>query len=172
MNRVGAPALGADKLGPMPGVARELQALPIDEALFQARTHQAAVMRNTIERAEFVGAHVVTGRQMTAEMLEALAASRAHDALAIEPCVHFRDRMKLTGVNLCLSLVRIAKQFAGSVLLMRSGRARAASLANENLLSIRQTHGDPKSSPGQRWTRIYFRFRKRTTILSSNFAAS
>lgn len=105
MHRVGAPALGADELCPMPGVARQLEALPIDQALFQARTHQAAVMRNTVERAELVGAHVVTRRQMAAEMLEALAASRAHNALAIEPCVDFRDRMKLTGVNLCLSFV-------------------------------------------------------------------
>jgi len=36
---------------------------------------------------------------MTAEMLEALAAPWAKQAIAIEPGVDLRDRMKLNGIN-------------------------------------------------------------------------
>ncbi len=80
-------------------IARKLEPLPVDQALFQTRADQAAVMGNTVERAKLIGAHFVSRGKMTAEVLEALAASWAEQALAIEPGVNFRDGMKLTGVN-------------------------------------------------------------------------
>jgi len=87
----------------MRAIAGQLEPLPVDHALFQARPDQSAVVRNTVERAELVRAHVVTRGKMTAEMLEPFAAARTQDALAIEPCIDFRDRMKLTGIDGCLS---------------------------------------------------------------------
>ena len=99
MNRIGASALSTDKLRAMPAIASELETLPINKALFQTSPHQATVVGNTVERAELVGANIVTRGKMTAEMLEALVTPWAKEALAIEPSVDFRDRMKLDGVN-------------------------------------------------------------------------
>ena len=87
----------------MRAIAGQLETLAINQTSFQTNPHQAAVVGNTVERAELVGAHIVTRGKMTAEMLEALAAPWAKEALAIEPGVDFCDRMKLGRVNFGLS---------------------------------------------------------------------
>jgi len=103
MNGIGTSAPSADKFRAMPAIASEFETLSIDQTLLQTSAHQAAIMGNTVQRAELVGTHVVTRRKMTPEMLEALATPWAKQALAIEPGVNFRDRMKLTRINFCLS---------------------------------------------------------------------
>ena len=102
MNRIGAPAARTDKLRAVPAIAGELETLPCNKALFQPNAHQATVVVNAIERAELVRAHIVTCGKMTAEMLEALPAPWAREAILVEPDVNFRDRMKLTGVKMKL----------------------------------------------------------------------
>jgi hypothetical protein len=77
VHRIGAAPERSDKLRAMPAIASQLEPLAIDQALFQARPHQAAVMGNTVECAEFIGAHLVTRSQVTAEMLEALTTAGA-----------------------------------------------------------------------------------------------
>ncbi len=91
MNRIGTSALGADELGAMGDIAGKLETLPVYQTLLETRAHQTAVVRNPIERTELVGAYFVSRGKMTAEMLEALAASWAKQALAIEPRVDFCD---------------------------------------------------------------------------------
>jgi hypothetical protein len=103
MNRIRTPALRADKFRTVRDVAGEFEALAIDQALFQTHSHQSAVVGNTIERAELVGAHFVTRGKMPSEMLIALATPRARQELTIEPCINFSDRMELTRINLRLS---------------------------------------------------------------------
>lgn len=56
----------------------------------------------------------MTCGEMTAEMLEALAALWAKETLAIEPSVDIRDRMKLNRVNLCLSYDRAVRLVAAA----------------------------------------------------------
>jgi len=89
----------ADELCAMSTVTREFQPLALNQALLQAYAHQAAVVRNPIERAEFVGAHVVTRGKMAPEMFEALSAAGTKQAFAIEPCIDFGDGMKLARIN-------------------------------------------------------------------------
>lgn len=62
MNRIGASALRTDKLRAMCDIPGELETLPVHQTLFQTRAHQAAVVRNTVERTELVGAHFVSRR--------------------------------------------------------------------------------------------------------------
>ncbi len=171
MNRVRPSALGADKLRAMRNIARELETLPVYEALFQTRADQAAVMGNTVERAKLIGAHLVSRGKMTAEVLEALAAPWAKQALAIEPGVNFRDGMKLTRINVGLSfltnegavpLVAASDAFYGKILPFRGDREFASQLGRRMATM--------KSSPSPTRTRNYFRIRKITMILPSIWA--
>ncbi len=158
MNRIGASAASADELRAVPAIAGELETLPINQTFLQPNPHQPAVVRNAVERTELVGAHIVTRGKMTAEMLEALPAPWAREALAIEPGVNFRDRMKLTRVQICLSVTRMTAHSPRSPLRTRSSRLRAASLASREFwLPIQPDVWRPRGvSPCPRSTWIYF----------------
>ena len=107
MNRIRAPAARADKPRAVPAIAGELETLPINETLFKTSAHQATIVGNAVERAELVRAHIVTRGKMTAEMLEVLPAPWATEAITIEPGVNRRDRMKLTRIQIRLSIARM-----------------------------------------------------------------
>jgi hypothetical protein len=62
-------------------------------------SYQPPVVRNTVERAKLVRAHLVTCSKVSAEMLEALPASGAQEALVFEPGIDFCNRTKLTRIN-------------------------------------------------------------------------
>jgi hypothetical protein len=103
---------------------------------------------DTVKRAKLVGTHIMTCGEMTPEMLEAFAAPWAKETLAIEPSVDIRDRMKLNRINFCLSYDRAVRIFAAANALFWAN-AGAASWRVRNFFCflIRQTHGDPISSP-------------------------
>lgn len=172
MNRVWAPTLRADKPRAMPDVAGKLETLPVHQALLQTSTHQAAVVRNTVERTELVGAHLVGRRKMTAQMFEALAAFWTKQALTIEPRIDFRDRMELTRINFGFSFLTNdgATRFIAAADAL--WQIHPAPPMIENFASqLGRRMATSKSSPDPTWTRNYFRIRKRTMILSSSFAA-
>ena len=87
----------------MPAIAGKLETLPISETFFKTNAHQPPIVRNTIQNAELVRAHIVTRGNMTAEMLKALPAPWAWEAIPIEPSVNRSDRMKLTWIQIRLS---------------------------------------------------------------------
>ena len=102
MNRIGTPSPRADKFRAMSPIARELETLPGNEALFQPNAHQASVMGNAIQLAELVRPHIVSRGEMTAEVLEAVPALGARETLLVEPRINFCDRMKLTTAKMKL----------------------------------------------------------------------
>lgn len=69
-------------------------------------------MRNSVESAELVRAHIVTRGKVTAEMLEAFTAPWAWEAIPVEPGVNRRDRMKLTRIQIRLSIARMKSALA------------------------------------------------------------
>src|ERR1700722_297591 len=104
-------------------------------------------------------------------MFEALTAPWAQQAVAIEPGVDFGDRMKLARINFRLSVLLMTEPYVSSRLLTRWGERGPRRRRVEKFgFSIRQTYGDRKSSPCRRWTRIYFRFTKKTRNLFDSFA--
>jgi hypothetical protein len=62
---------------------------------------------NAVLSAELVCTHIVTRGKMTAEMLEAFTAPWARKAISIEPGVNRRDRMKLSRIQIRLSITRM-----------------------------------------------------------------
>ena len=73
----------------------ELETLPDRRTPFKTRAYQAAIVRNSVESAELVRAHIVTRGKVTAEMLEAFTAPWAWEAIPVEPGVNRRDRIKI-----------------------------------------------------------------------------
>jgi hypothetical protein len=107
MNRIRAPAASADEPRAVTAVAGELETLPSNETPFKTSAHQAAIVGNAVESAELVRAYMVTRGKMTAEMLEVLPALWAREAITIEPGINRRDRMKLTRIQIRLSIARM-----------------------------------------------------------------
>ena len=127
MNRIRAPAARADKPRAVAAIAGELETLPINETLFKTSAHQATIVGNAVERAELVRAHIVTRGKMTAEMLEVLPAPWATEAITIEPGVNRRDRMKLTRIQIRLSIARMTSALtavASSAVFRMNGASR------------------------------------------------
>jgi hypothetical protein len=129
-------------------------------------------MRNAVKRTELVGAHLVRRREMTAEMLEAFAASWAQQALAIEPGINIRDRMELTRVNFRLSFLTNdgATRFIAAADALWTNASRSAD-DREFASQFGRRMATSKSSPNSTRRRNYFRIRQRTVILTSSFAA-
>ena len=99
MNRIRPAAAGADKPLAVAAVAREIESLAICNPLLQAYPDQAAIMWDAELGAKFVRSHMMLRDQMTPEMLEQSPTFGARQALAIEPRIYFRNRMKLITIQ-------------------------------------------------------------------------